>query len=165
MGNSLKAIYKGDYDKLPQDVKEKFEQVDSLIALANQAAKDEQCEMSKHEELIHGTDDADLKRQYFKEKERLNAIVEAEKIAEQIMEAGTILKYENKLAPGEVEKRNMTRDMVAKLTNNLITHIEELDNARLENDMNKLKEEIISAREYVLSLKANLAAYNDTARL
>merc|ERR1712002_971658 len=146
-------------------VKEKFEQVDSLIALANQAAKDEQCEMDKHEELTHGTDDTDLKRQYFKEKERLNSIVEAEKIAEQIMEAGTIWKYENKLAPGEVEKRNMTRDMVAKLTDNLTTHIEELDNAGLENNMSKLKEEISSAREFVLSLKMNRTAYNNTARL
>ena len=108
--NSPKAIYKGDFDKLPQEVKEKFEQVDSLIALANQAAKDEQCEMNKHEELTHGTDDTDIERQYFKEKERLDAIVEAEKIAEQIMEAGTIWKYENKLAPGEFEKGSMTRD-------------------------------------------------------
>ena len=55
--------------------------------------------------------------------------------------------------------------MAAKLTNNLRMHIEELDNAGLENNPNKLKEEIINAREYVQSLKSNLAAYNDTARL
>ena len=162
---SPKAIYKEDYAKLPQDVKEKFEQVDRLIALANQAANEEQCEIGKHEKLINEIDDTDLERQYAKEKERLNAILEAEKIAEQIMEAGTIWRYENKLAPGEVEKRNMTHDMVAKLTDNLTAHIEELDNAGLENDISKLKEEISSAREFVLSLKMNLAAYNNTARL
>ena len=59
----------------------------------------------------------------------------------------------------------MTYDTAAKLTNNLRMHIEELDNAGLENNPNKLKEEIINAREYVQSLKSNLAAYNDTARL
>ena len=68
---SPKAIYKEDYAKLPQDVKEKFEQVDCLIALANQAANEEQCEIGKHEKLINEIDDVDLERQYAKEKERL----------------------------------------------------------------------------------------------
>ena len=44
-------------------------------------------------------------------------------------------------------------------------HIEELDNAGLENNLNKLKKEILNAKEYVRSLKSNLAAYNNTTKL
>ena len=121
---SPKAIYREDFDNLPQEVKDKFEQVDRLIMLANQAASEEELEMDKHKELTQGDDDANLQEQYVKERKKLGAIVAAEKIADKVMDAGTIWKYESKSAPGELKKRSMTCDMTTKLTNNLRMHIE-----------------------------------------
>ena len=81
------------------------------------------------------------------------------------MDAGTIWRYEKKPAPGENKRRKMTSEMAINLTNDLRAHIEELDSAGLENNLHKLRKEILNAKEYVRTLKSSLAAYHNTTKL
>ena len=163
--DSQTAIYSDDFEKLPQEVKDKFGQVEHLINSANHAASESASELNKYEELTQGDNDAALQAAYDAEIKKLSAIAAAERKAEEILGAGTIWKYENRSAPREPKKVRMSPDMSIKLTNNLLAHIEELNNAGLETNRNKLKEEIAKAKEFVQSIKTNLAAYQDVTNL
>merc|ERR1712080_360129 len=85
----------------------------------------------------------------------------AERKSDEILDAGTIWKYENKSAPGKPRKVKMLPDMSLRLRNQLQAYVEELDNAGLEANPDRLSEEVDKAKEFVQSIKSNLAAYHE----
>ena len=102
---------------------------------------------------------------YNQEHRKLDAIYSAESIAEKIIEAGTIWRYEKRLAPGESEKKRMSATIENNLKTDLRNYVDALEDAALDNDLSKLKREIPRAQDYVKTLKQNLGNYQNTNNL
>ena len=164
--SSTRAIYREDFDNLPREVVDKFNQMDKMITKANQATREEELETNKHKELLEGDyNEAQFEKQHEEEQERLKAIISAEAVAKRVMDAGTIWNYERKPVPGENKRKRISNETASNLLDALKAHINELDNASLEGNLHKLKREILKANEYVKSLKPSLTAYNNTEKV
>ena len=85
--------------------------------------------------------ESQFEKQYEEEQKKLNAIVAAEAVAEKVMAAGSIWNYEKKPAPGENKRKRMSNETASNLLDALKAHIDELDNASLESNLQKLKRE------------------------
>ena len=154
-----------DMEKLPAVVKTKYEQVDVFLTLANQANTEEQNESSNYDELRQGVEDYVIEEQYRTKGEKLRAIKEAEAIAGAIIEAGTLWKYEGRLTLGENIKGKMPREIANQLIEKLTEHMDELDAASLEDDIQRLQEGLVYAKEVVHDLEQNLVAYDYVERV
>ena len=145
---------------------DKFKDVDEMITRANQAATEEKQEIDKYNALTKSDNEmSPFEGQYEEEQEKLKYIVAAERKATKIKDAGSLWAYEKKPPPGENVKRRMSNEMSSNLTATLNAHIEELDNACLGNNLSKVREEILKAKEYVNKLKPGLKAYNNVSKL
>merc|ERR1712089_25282 len=98
-------------------------------------------------------------------KEKVADIEEAEEIASRIIEAQTFWKYEGIPAPGDNEKLHMDASTLKKLIDDLGRISDTLENPKLESDSKKLKEEVLSAKDYIQQLRSALPAYSNVATL
>ena len=104
-GNDDQSIYRSDFDKLPQDVKDCYAEAAKLIVQANQAEQEENDALADYTLIcaklesnnLHGAQLLDLK-------EKLVGIKELDDLASRIILAGTFWKYEGIAAPGENKK-------------------------------------------------------------
>merc|ERR1711989_203307 len=161
-----KLIYRNEYDQLPQDVREYFAEAINLINRANQAAKAEE-EAVKEYNLIHTRVNTENQNgmQLTDLKEKVADIEETEKIASRIIEAQTFWKYEGIPAPGDNEKLHMDASTLQKLIDDLGRISDTLENPNLESNPKKLKEEVLSAKDYIQQLRSALPAYSNVATL
>merc|ERR1711873_207526 len=154
------SIYKSEYDQLPQEVKECFDDSVALINMANEAAAAEKRAIAEYK-LIHDKINAEnLNGEQITDlREKITLIEEAEAIAGKIVEAKTFWRYEGVPAPGNDEKIPMNSSTSQKIVDELegiSTTLEDLD---LERNTMKLQEEILSAKEYIQKLKSALIVY------
>ena len=149
-----------EMDKLPAVIKSKYEQADAFLNMANQANTAEQNESSNYDELRQGVEDSVIEEQHRTKGEKLRAIKETEAIAGAIIEAGTLWRYEGRSAPGENIKEKLPRDIANQLIEKLTEHMDELDAASLEDDIQRLQEGLVYAKEVVHDLEQNLVAYD-----
>ena len=76
-----RAIYREEFDGLPQEVREKFHYVEQLITQANEADMEERREAEKHRELLGDTDDeAIFEDIYNQEHRKLDSIYIQQKV-------------------------------------------------------------------------------------
>merc|ERR1711962_265521 len=88
-----------------------------------------------------------------------------EEIASRIIEAQTFWKYEGIPAPGDNKKLHMDTSTLKRLIDDLGKISDTLENPNLESNPKKLKEEILSAKNYIQKLRSALPAYSKVAAL
>merc|ERR1711873_398566 len=110
------SIYKSEYDQLPQDVKECFDEAVALIDMANEAAAAERRAIAEYK-LIHDKINAEnLNGEQLNDlREKVANIEEAKEIASKIVEARTFWRYEGVPAPGDDEKISMNASTLQKI--------------------------------------------------
>ena len=151
--------------KVPLAITEKFEQVEGIIARANEASDEETVARNNYDAVVRSVSESTLKESCRNEAAKIKEIEDAQNIAVQIIQSGTLWEYENRPAPGENEKHQMSRDLMNQLIGKLTKHTDKMDNASLIDDVVKLQEGITEAKESVYQIKRNLSAYDNTARL
>merc|ERR1712089_75798 len=106
----------------------------------------------------HGVQLTDLQK-------KVADIEEAEEIASRIVAVQTFWKYEGIPAPGDNEKLHMDASTLQKLIDDLGRISDTLENPKLESNPKKLKEEVLSAKDYIQQLRSALPAYSNVATL
>ena len=89
-GEQVFAIYQGEFEDLPDEVRKKFEEVSALITKANAASALEKEAQAKYDELVATDDKSTLDDHHQDEDLRLQAIEKAETTVKKIMEVGNI---------------------------------------------------------------------------
>merc|ERR1712080_577894 len=79
------AISSSEFELLPKEIKEKFSYVENLIISANQAASESASEY-KYEELVQGDNEAALQAAHDAKRKKLDAINEAERKSDEILD-------------------------------------------------------------------------------
>merc|ERR1712240_115523 len=160
------SIYKSEYDQLPQEVKECFDDSVALINMANEAAAAERVAIAEYK-LIHDKINAEnLNGEQITDlREKITLIEEAEAIAGKIVEAQTFWRYEGVPAPGDDEKIPMNASTLQKIIDELTRISDTLEDPNLERNTMKLQEEILSAKEYIRQLRSALPAYSNISTI
>merc|ERR1712121_518073 len=162
--DSEKSIYKNEYDQLPQAVKECFDESMALITMANKADSAEKVAAAEYK-LVHDKVNDDNGDQYTELRERITLIKEAEAIAGKIVEAQTFWKYEGVPVPGNGDKIPMSSSTLQKIVKEVEGISKDLEEADLEANVVGLQQEIISAKEYIPTLKTALVVYNNISTI
>ena len=159
-----KLIYKNEYEQLPQAVKDYFVEASALINLANKADSAERIAAAEYK-LVHDKVSDENGDQYTELRDRIALINEAEAIAGKIVESQTFWKYEGVQVPGNGDKIPMNSNTLQRIVKGVEGISKDLEEADLEANVVRLQQEIISAKEYIQTLKTALVVYNNISAI
>ena len=165
-GNDDQLIYRTEYDKLPQDVKDCYAEAAKLIVQANQAEQEENDALADYTLICARLNSQNLDgAQLIDLKEKIAGIKELDDLASRIIVAGTFWKYEGIAAPGDNEKFYMDSSVLKRSIDELVRISNTLEDPSLENNPRKLEKEVLNAKDYVKKMRSNLPEYSNVATL
>ncbi len=142
-------IYRSDFDKIPQDVKNLFTEAAKLMLQVTQAKHEESDALEDYTLACAKLESTNLQGPKLHEvKTKLGEINDFEELARRIMIEGTFWKYERVAAPGENDKFHMDSNTLTKAIEELARISKILEDASFENDHRSLEKMVSTAKEY-----------------
>ena len=164
--NEDQEIYRSDFDKIPQDVKNLFTEAAKLVLQATQAKHEESDALADYTLACTKLETTEQTGPKLHEAQtKLKEIIDFEELARRIMIEGTFWKYERVAAPGENDKFQLDNNTLTKAIEELARISKILEDASFDKDHKSLEKMVTTAKDYVKKIRANLPEYSNVAPL